>query len=40
MGQTKKHHRALGVYSIYEENNQLLVIDKNGGPYTNRFDLF
>ncbi|WP_404451387.1 NUDIX hydrolase [Virgibacillus necropolis] len=35
----KKYHRALGVYGIYEKNNQLLVINKNGGPYINRFDL-
>lgn len=35
----KKYHRALGVYGIYEKDNQLLVINKNGGPYINRFDL-
>lgn len=35
----KKNHRALGVYGIYQENNRLLVINKNGGPYINRFDL-
>ena len=32
-------HRAFGVYGIYVENGQLLVINKNGGPYINRFDL-
>ena len=32
-------HRAFGVYGIYVEDGQLLVINKNGGPYINRFDL-
>lgn len=35
----RKYHRAFGVYGIYVEDNQLLVIHKNGGPYKNRFDL-
>ena len=35
----KKYHRAFGVYGIYEDDNRLLVIHKNGGPYKNRFDL-
>ncbi|MFJ8511820.1 NUDIX hydrolase [Lysinibacillus xylanilyticus] len=34
-----KCHRALGVYGIYVDNEKLLVINKNGGPYINRFDL-
>src|SRR5690625_4186016 len=34
-----KFHRAFGVYGIYVENEKLLVINKNGGPYINRFDL-
>ena len=32
-----KYHRAFGVYGIYVEEGELLVINKNGGPYTNRF---
>ena len=39
MGIHKKFHRAFGVYGICVENNKLLVINKNGGPYINRFDL-
>ncbi|WP_430791206.1 NUDIX hydrolase [Virgibacillus flavescens] len=39
MQQEKKFHRPLGVYGIYLENDKLLVINKNGGPYINRFDL-
>jgi len=35
----KKYHRAFGVYGIYAEDGKLLVINKNGGPYKNRFDL-
>lgn len=35
----KKYHRAFGVYGLYVENDKLLVINKNGGPYTNRLDL-
>ncbi|MCR2822115.1 NUDIX hydrolase [Lederbergia panacisoli] len=34
-----KYHRAFGVYGIYVEDGKLLVINKNGGPYKNRFDL-
>ena len=34
-----KYHRAFGVYGIYVEAGKLLVINKNGGPYINRFDL-
>lgn len=34
-----KYHRALGVYGIYVEDGKLLVINKNAGPYINRFDL-
>lgn len=35
----KKFHRAFGVYGIYIDGNKLLVINKNRGPYINRFDL-
>lgn len=35
----KKYHRAFGVYGICVHNGKLFVINKNGGPYTNRFDL-
>lgn len=35
----KKYHRAFGVYGIYVEDGKLLVINKSGGPYINRFDL-
>ena len=35
----KKYHRAFGVYGICVEDGNLLVINKNGGPYTNRYDL-
>mgnify|MGYP000346675107 CR=1 FL=1 len=32
-------HRHLGIYGVCIRNGKLLVIHKNGGPYTNRFDL-
>ncbi|WP_430612681.1 NUDIX hydrolase [Enterococcus sp. DIV0876] len=32
-------HLAFGVYGILIEQNCLAVIKKNGGPYTNRYDL-
>ncbi|WP_047982019.1 NUDIX hydrolase [Ornithinibacillus contaminans] len=35
----KKYHRAFGVYGVLVKNNKLLVINKNGGPYINRYDL-
>ena len=35
----KKYHRAFGVYGIYVEDGKLLVIEKNGGPYINRYDM-
>ncbi|MCM3721175.1 NUDIX hydrolase [Solibacillus isronensis] len=35
----KKYHRAFGVYGICVEDDKLLVINKNGGPYINRYDL-
>ena len=35
----RKYHRAFGVYGICEEDGKLLVINKNGGPYINRYDL-
>lgn len=35
-----KWHRHYGVYGIcINENNELMVIKKNGGPYTGLFDL-
>ena len=37
--QTQNYNRAFGVYGIYVENDKLLVINKNGGPYINRYDL-
>jgi len=36
---TNRYHRAFGVYGIYVEDAKLLVINKNSGPYKNRFDL-
>lgn len=36
---TKLEHTAFGIYGIYENAGRLLVIQKNGGPYTNRYDL-
>ncbi|MFS1514308.1 NUDIX hydrolase [Chengkuizengella sp. SCS-71B] len=39
MMNTKKFHRAFGVYGICVKEDKLLVINKIGGPYTNRFDL-
>lgn len=36
----EKYHRAFGVYGIiYSEKKGLVVIQKNAGPYINRFDL-
>lgn len=35
----EKFHRAFGVYGILGDKDYLTVIKKNGGPYTNRFDL-
>lgn len=35
----KRYHRAFGVYGIYVKDGKLLVINKNGGPYINRYDL-
>lgn len=34
-----KYHRAFGVYGILAKDGKLLVINKNGGPYINRYDL-
>lgn len=34
-----KYHRAFGVYGIYVEDGKLLVINKNAGPYENRYDV-
>ncbi len=39
MEKLKIYHRAFGVYGICYENGNLLVINKNGGPYINRYDL-
>lgn len=39
MEQNKKFHRAFGVYGLFFNEGKLLVINKNGGPYINRFDL-
>ncbi|WP_373836469.1 NUDIX domain-containing protein [Jeotgalibaca arthritidis] len=33
------YHRAMGVYGVIHNQKELLVINKNGGPYTNRYDL-
>ncbi|MDX8047690.1 NUDIX hydrolase [Gracilibacillus sp. S3-1-1] len=35
----KKYHRSFGVYGIYQQDSNLLVIEKSTGPYKNRFDL-
>ncbi|WP_119326109.1 NUDIX hydrolase [Companilactobacillus musae] len=35
----KTFHTAFGVYGIIEKDKKLLVIEKNGGPYINRYDL-
>lgn len=36
---TDRYHIAFGVYGILTKKQKLLVIKKNGGPYTNRYDL-
>ncbi|MEI4460801.1 NUDIX hydrolase [Exiguobacterium indicum] len=36
---TNRCHRAFGVYGLLMKEDALLVIDKNGGPYINRYDL-
>lgn len=36
---SKTFHTAFGVYGVISQNDSLLVINKNGGPYINRFDL-
>lgn len=35
----KKYHRAFGVYGLCNESRKILVINKNAGPYINRYDL-
>jgi ADP-ribose pyrophosphatase YjhB (NUDIX family) len=35
----EKWHRHLGVYGICIHEGKILLINKNGGPYTNRYDL-
>lgn len=35
----RNFHRAFGVYGICVKDEKLLVVNKNGGPYINRFDL-
>ncbi|MCQ4090423.1 NUDIX hydrolase [Exiguobacterium sp. LL15] len=37
--ETIRCHRAFGVYGLLMKDDALLVIDKNGGPYINRYDL-
>lgn len=39
MNNATNFYRALGVYGICIENNNILVIDKSKGPYKNRYDL-
>ncbi|WP_042144347.1 NUDIX hydrolase [Paucisalibacillus sp. EB02] len=39
MSNNEKYHQAFGVYGICEVGHKVLVINKNGGPYKNRFDL-
>ncbi|CAG7606178.1 hypothetical protein PAESOLCIP111_00889 [Paenibacillus solanacearum] len=34
-----KFHRHLGMYGVCVKDQKLLVIHKNGGPYTGRYDL-
>lgn len=35
----KKQYRAFGVYGLYIKSRKILVINKNTGPYINRYDL-
>lgn len=35
----KKYHRHIGIYGICTRQEKLLVIHKNGGPYTGRYDM-
>lgn len=35
----RKYHLAFGCYGIIGNQSELVVIKKNGGPYTNRYDL-
>ncbi|MCJ8007348.1 NUDIX hydrolase [Lederbergia wuyishanensis] len=37
--ENERYHRAFGVYGICWSDDKLLVINKGGGPYKNRFDL-
>jgi len=39
MADIRHYHRAFGVYGIGVQDGKLLVINKNGGPYINRYDL-
>ncbi|MDZ5471490.1 NUDIX hydrolase [Bacillus sp. 31A1R] len=39
MANAIKYHRAFGVYGLLFKNDKLLVINKNRGPYINRYDL-
>lgn len=39
MMKKEHYHRAFGVYGICYSSHELLVINKGGGPYKNRFDL-
>lgn len=35
----ERWHRHLGVYGICVQEGKILVVNKKGGPYTNRYDL-
>ncbi|WP_166246426.1 NUDIX hydrolase [Paenibacillus turpanensis] len=35
----KKYHRHLGIYGVCTRKEKLLVIRKNGGPYSGRYDM-
>lgn len=39
MGEIENWHRHFGVYGICTREDKLLVIYKDGGPYTGRYDL-
>ena len=36
---SERWHRHFGIYGIAVRNNEVLLIEKNGGPYTGRYDL-
>lgn len=37
--QTEKKYKQLGAYGLIIENNKILLIKKNGGPYDGKLDL-